>query len=59
MAKMHELMKKRSFLRSLMKSMDKDAPLHTEEGKTYCQILVRTALIQLDIDSLQKEKAAR
>lgn len=39
--------------------LDKDAPLHTWEGMQYARVLVELVLIQLEIDQIEKEKAAR
>ncbi|WP_432775647.1 hypothetical protein AAFJ72_21275 [Brevibacillus gelatini] len=39
--------------------LDKDAPLNTWEGMQYARVLVELVLIQLEIDQIEKEKAAR
>ena len=39
--------------------LDKDAPLNTWEGTQYARMLVKLVLIQLEIDQIEKEKAAR
>lgn len=59
MDRMQELLVKKSQLMAITHIMDRDASFDTEEGRMYAQFLVRTTLIQLEIDKLKKEKAAR
>ncbi|HWO98299.1 MAG TPA: hypothetical protein VNM45_18595 [Bacillus sp. (in: firmicutes)] len=59
MDRMQELLMKKSQLMAIIQMMDRNAGFDTEEGRVYAQFLVRTTLIQLEIDQLKKEKAAR
>ncbi|WP_127483788.1 hypothetical protein [Paenibacillus ehimensis] len=59
MDRIQELLMKKNQLMAIMQMMDRDASFDTEEGRVYAQYLVRTTLIQLEIDELNKEKAAQ
>lgn len=59
MPMLQELVQKRNQLKEVLLMMDKDASLESEEGRIYCQLLVRVTVIQLEIESLlNKEKIA-
>jgi len=44
---------------SVKRTLDKDAPMHTEEGFQYARVLTKLVLIELEIEQIEKEKAAR
>ncbi|MEK3884956.1 hypothetical protein [Paenibacillus sp. PL2-23] len=59
MPMLQELVQKRNQLKEVLLMMDKDGSLESEEGRIYCQLLVRVTVIQLEIESLlNKEKIA-
>lgn len=61
MYRMQELLIKKNRLTEIMQMMDRDANFDTEEGRTYCHLLVKNTLIQLEIDQIKqrKKKTAR
>lgn len=59
MKKMQALLAKKNQLMAIMQTMDRNASFDSEEGRAYANFLVRTTMIQLEIDELKKEKAAR
>ena len=59
MDRLQTLRKQKQFWLSVKRTLDKDAPLHTEEGMQYARVLVKLVLIELEIEQIEKEKAAR
>ncbi|EOS54315.1 hypothetical protein [Paenibacillus barengoltzii] len=56
MNRLQTLRKQKQFWLSVIRTMDKNAPMYTEEGMQYARVLTKLVLIELEI---QKEKAAR
>ena len=54
-----ELQERRLKLIQLKQTLDSDAPLYTEEGFWYAKTLTKLVVVELQIEALQKEKAAR
>lgn len=54
-----ELQERRLKLIQLKQTLDSDAPMNTEEGFWYAETLVKLVVIELQIEALQKEKAAQ
>jgi hypothetical protein len=59
MDRLQTLRKQKQFWLSVKRTLDKDAPLYTEEGMQYARVLVKLVLIELEIEQIEKEKAAR
>jgi hypothetical protein len=59
MDRLHKLQEQKQFWLSVKRTMDKDAPMHTEEGMQYARVLTKLVLIELEIEQIEKEKAAR
>ncbi|MGN7454441.1 hypothetical protein ACTHPH_06475 [Paenibacillus pasadenensis] len=59
MGRLRELLMMKNRLAEIMQMMDREASFNTEEGRAYCQLLVKVTLVQIEIDQLKKEKAAR
>jgi hypothetical protein len=59
MDRLQSLRKEKQFWLSVKRTLDKDAPLYTEEGMQYTRVLVKLVLIELEIEQIEKEKAAR
>jgi hypothetical protein len=59
MDRLQTLRKEKQFWLSVKRTLDKDAPLHTEEGMQYARVLTKLVLIELEIEQIEKEKAAR
>ena len=59
MNRITELQRQRAELIALKRMLDKDASLQTWEGWAYVQTLTKLVVINLELEALQKEKAAR
>lgn len=59
MDRLQTLRKQKQFWLSVKRMLDKDAPMHTEEGMQYARVLTKLVLIELEIEQIEKEKAAR
>lgn len=59
MQTIQELKWKRNNLKAVLLTMDSNAPFCTEEGRAYCQWLVKVVAIELQIEELEKKKAAQ
>jgi hypothetical protein len=59
MDRLQMLQEQKQFWLSVKRTMDKDAPMHTEEGMQYARVLTKLVLIELEIEQIEKEKAAR
>mgnify|MGYP001194405090 CR=1 FL=1 len=59
MDRLQTLQQQREFWLSVKSTMDADAPLHTEEGMHYARVLTKLILIELEIEQIEKEKAAQ
>ncbi|MGG4034184.1 hypothetical protein ABEV74_10875 [Paenibacillus cisolokensis] len=59
MDRLQTLQKQKQFWMSVKRTLDKDAPMHTEEGFQYARVLTKLVLIELEIAQIEKEKAAR
>ncbi|MUG67290.1 Uncharacterised protein [Chlamydia abortus] len=59
MDRLQTLRKQKQFWKSVKRMLDKDAPMHTEEGMQYARVLTKLVLIELEIEQIEKEKAAR
>lgn len=59
MQTMEELLAKKKQLASILRTLDREADFQSEEGRSYCNLLVNATVVQLQIDELQKEKAAQ
>jgi hypothetical protein len=59
MNRLQTLQKQKQFWMSVKRTLDKDAPMHTEEGFQYARVLTKLVLIELEIEQIKKEKAAR
>ncbi|MGF9911568.1 hypothetical protein ABEX47_22185 [Paenibacillus ehimensis] len=59
MNRLQTLQKQKQFWMSVKRTLDKDAPMHTEEGFQYARVLTKLVLIELEIEQIEKEKAAR
>jgi len=59
MDRLQKLQEQKQFWLSVKRTMDKDAPMHTEEGMQYARVLTKLVLIELEIEQIEKEKAAR
>lgn len=59
MNRLQTLRKQKQFWLSVKRMLDKDAPMHTEEGMQYARVLAKLVLIELEIEQIEKEKAAR
>jgi hypothetical protein len=57
--RLQTLRKQKQFWLSVKRTLDKDAPMHTEEGFQYARVLTKLVLIELEIEQIEKEKAAR
>lgn len=59
MDRLRYLKNRKRELMLILRLLDKDAPLYTWEGMWYARVLAKLVLIQLEIDQIEKEKAAR
>lgn len=59
MNRLQTLRKQKQFWLSVKRTLDKDAPMHSEEGFQYARVLTKLVLIELEIEQIEKEKAAR
>ncbi|MFD1135619.1 hypothetical protein [Paenibacillus urinalis] len=59
MEKMQELLASKRKLSSTMRMMDRNARFDTEEGRVYAQMLVKLVVVEMKIETLEKEKIAR
>ncbi|MBN2981555.1 hypothetical protein [Cohnella algarum] len=59
MNRLQTLQKQKQFWMSVKRTLDKDAPMHTEEGFQYARVLTKLVLIELEIEQIEKEKAAQ
>ncbi|MDA5109480.1 hypothetical protein O3V59_14010 [Brevibacillus thermoruber] len=60
MNRLQTLRKQKQFWLSVKRTLDKDAPMHSEEGFQYARVLTKLVLIELEIEEIEgKEKAAR
>lgn len=59
MNRLQSLRKQKQFWLSVKRMLDKNAPMHTEEGMQYARVLTKLVLIELEIEQIEKEKAAR
>lgn len=59
MDRLQTLQKQKQFWMSVKRTLDKDAPMDTEEGFQYARVLTKLVLIELEIEQIEKEKAAR
>ncbi|CAM4488146.1 MAG: hypothetical protein E7L01_04710 [Paenibacillus macerans] len=59
MNRLQTLRKQKQFWLSVKRMLDKDAPMHSEEGFQYARVLTKLVLIELEIEQIEKEKAAR
>jgi hypothetical protein len=59
MDRLQTLQKQKQFWLSVKRTLDKDAPMYTEEGMQYARVLTKLVLIELEIEQIEKEKAAR
>jgi hypothetical protein len=57
--RLQTLRKQKQFWLSVKRMLDKKAPMHTEEGMQYAHVLTKLVLIELEIEQIEKEKAAR
>lgn len=46
-------------LKSAMQMMDSQASFETEEGRVYAQVLVKLVVIEMQMEALEKKKAAQ
>lgn len=58
MGSIHHLKAQRSHLHAVVQTMDNYAPLDSKEGKLYVKALVRLVQISMQIEELEKERAA-
>lgn len=58
MEKMQELLARKRQLMAVLWMVDRNASFDTEEGRVYAQTLVKLVLIEMQIESKQKEKIA-
>lgn len=59
MNRLQTLRKQKQFWLLVIRTMDKNAPMYTEEGMQYARVLTKLVLIELEIEQIEKEKAAR
>lgn len=59
MDRLQKLQEQKQFWLSVRRTMDKDAPMHLEEGMQYARVLTKLVLIELEIEQIEKEKVAR
>lgn len=59
MNRLQTLQKLKQFWMSVKRTLDKDAPMHTEEGFQYARVLTKLVLIELEIEQIEKQKAAQ
>jgi hypothetical protein len=58
MQRLIELLDEKKRLNELKQMLDKEACLRTWEGATYAKTLVKLVLIELELEQMEKEKAA-
>lgn len=56
MQRMQELLKQKKQLKEFKRTLDKNASLETWEGMMYARTLTRLVLIELELESMEKEK---
>jgi len=56
-ARLRSLLQRRSKLISIKRSMDKNAPLDSEEGFGYAKVLTTLTLVNLEIEEMHEKKA--
>jgi hypothetical protein len=59
MDRLQTLRKQKQFWLSVKRMLDKDSSFDTEEGRQYARVLTKLVLIELEIEQIEKEKAAR
>lgn len=59
MQTIQELKQKRERLKAVLLTMDSNAPFQCEEGRVYCQWLAKVVMVELQIEELEKKKAAQ
>lgn len=59
MDRLQTLRKQKQFWLSVKRTLDKNAPMYSEEGIQYARVLTKLVLIELEIELIEKEKAAR
>ena len=59
MDRLQTLRKQKQFWLSVKRMLDKDASIYTWEGMQYARVLTKLVLIELEIEQIEKEKAAR
>lgn len=59
MNRLQTLRRQKQFWLLVIRTMDKNAPMYTEEGMQYARVLTKLVLIELEIEQIEKEKAAR
>lgn len=58
MQRMEKLLDQKHRLNNVKSMLDKDAPMESWDGMTYSKTLVQLVLVELEIEALEKEKAA-
>lgn len=58
MQSIQELKQKRDRLKAVLQTMDSNASFSTEEGRSYCIWLAKVVMVELQIEEIEKKKAA-
>jgi|GEM_PF-1634584 len=58
MERLTQLHRQKKQLLALKRTMDKNAPMHTEEGYQYARTLTKIVLINIEIEEAEKKEMA-